>query len=140
MCRAQIIRINTLTSVGTSGSTQNNEFRQILIQGAKTVMNPRTNTWLRLIKTMPSRMNLILRSMVVISRPHIANETNIINLLCNMRPPVGNTNSIFTVLLISNLHWKDGGVDIAHINIQRRHAAKTLLMQRRFNGIGKRCL
>ena len=82
-------------------------------------MRPGTNAWLLFIQSVPTRVDLIFSSMIVISGPHVAHKAKLINLLCEVRPPIRNFDTTLAMFFETYLHGINSRVNIAHINIFR---------------------
>ena len=140
MGRSKIVRVDRLAGVGPGGATQYHKPWQVLVERSQAVMCPRTDTRLGLVQLVTTRVNLVLGGMIVVGRPHVPNEADVVDLLGQVWPPVGDGNPTLTVMGEPHLHGKDLGVHVTNVDLFSRRAAKPLPVQRGVHRVGKRCL
>ncbi len=89
------------------------------------------------IEAVAARGDLILRGVIVVGRPHIANKAEIVHLFRQMRPPIGDLDTRLSLRFSADLHRVHRRIDIPDIDFMGGHGAKTLLVKRRFDRVRK---
>ena len=81
------------------------ELRKVFVEGPQSIVHPSAQGREIAIVLMASGMELGLRSMVRVGRPHRANDRKLIDLGSDMREPVADLDPALAVLLESDLEW-----------------------------------
>ena len=68
-------------------------------------MDPRANGRVKAIKDVSSGMELQLCGVIVVCRPHRANDCEVISTASNMRPPVTDMHAGLSAALKADLQW-----------------------------------
>src|SRR5687767_14617046 len=71
-------------------TAEHDELRQVLVQRAEPVMDPRAERRKEAIQQVPAGVELQLRSVVVVRGPHGADEGDVVELRPDVRPLVSN--------------------------------------------------
>jgi hypothetical protein len=114
--------------------TQNDEPGQVVIERAKPVMDPRAHSGKLPLEHMPAGVELQLRSMVVVSRPHRADHGDVVDTTSNVGPPVAYLDAALSPLAMADLHRKQGAPwvvqaldELAEVLFQKRRIKDVLV-------------
>ena len=67
---------------------QHDELRQVVVERAEAVVNPRADRRKQSFERVPAGVELQLCAVVVVGRPHRADDGQVVDALAHMRPPV----------------------------------------------------
>ena len=140
MLRPEIERIDRLARVAPRRPTEDHIAGQILVEPAEPVGSPGAEARLRLVEPVAAGVDLVLGGVVVVGRPHVAYETELVDHARQLRPPVADLDAAAAAGGEADLHRIDDRIDVADIDLLGRHRSKALPMERRVDRIVKRRL
>src|ERR1700684_1822885 len=100
-------------------------------------MYPGTNRGEEAIEDVPPGVELQLRGMIIVGCPHGADQRDVVDLLCQVWPPVRDLNAALPMLPESDLHREELLLDLM---VARLKFADVFLHEWRCEHIFMRCL
>ncbi len=82
---------------------QDHELRQVGVERAQAVMNPRADRRKGPLQRMPAGMELKLGAVVIVGRPHRADHGDVVNAVADVGPPIADGNAGLTTLAVADL-------------------------------------
>ena len=138
--RAEIERVDRLPGVAPRRPPQHHVARQIVVERAEPVGSPCAETRLRFVEPVPAGVDLVLGSVVVVGRPHVPYETEVVDDTGERGPPIGDLDAAAPPRREAHLEWIDDRIDVADVDLLGRHRAESLPMGGRVDRIVERRL
>ena len=124
--RAQITRTVAAEPAAAIGDRRahDHELRQIVVQRAQPIVNPRADRGKLPFKDVPAGVKLQLGAVVVVGRPHRADDREVVDASADVRPPVADLDAGLTSLAIADLQRIERLADVAVGVVRARRSAR----------------
>ncbi len=138
MLRAEVVGVDGRPIRRVARTAEDDELGQVLVERAQAVVGPAAEARLGLVEAVPAGVDLVLGRVVVVGRPQVADEDEVIDTAGEVRPPIGDRDSRAAMAPPADLHGVDDRVDIADVDLLGRHRAEAGAVQRRVERVGQR--
>ena len=97
---------------------EDNELGQVFVECSQAVVHPGPDGGEESVTDVPPRMELQLRTMVVIGRPHRTHDGDVVDTIADVRPPIANLNTTLSAFAIANLQGQYFPAETAGVNLR----------------------
>ncbi len=113
--RAEITGAMSAHPAATIGDRLSHDYklRQVIVQRAEAVMRPGADSGEFPFKTVTAGVELVLRPVIIVGRPHRPHDGHVVDAVPQVRPPVGHLDPRFPTFFKSNLQWIQFVADVS---------------------------
>jgi hypothetical protein len=106
----KVVGVDSTRALQVKRRAHGDELRQVVSLGCQAILDPGPQCGKATIEEVPARQKLHLRPVVVVARPHRADNRQLIDATAHMGKPVAHLNSRLPPLLKTDLRGKDAGL------------------------------
>ena len=128
MFGAEVKRVDAPVRRRVRRPAKRDKLGQVFVERAEAVVNPRAEAGLLLVEPVAARVDLVLGEVVVVRRPHVAHEREVVRARREVRPPVGHLHAALAARREAHLHRIDTRIHVPHVDLLRGHGAEALVV------------